>query len=107
MVSEAPGGGKAPAAGRAAEGFLPRVNQLVSLQVVGLTEPLPTDAAFKRFLSTVDAFVSDEVLRHAEVFPTHLADEWFLSAVCALVQLHTRLSGEGFLTLAAAKRFPL
>ncbi len=62
MLSEAPGGGEAPAAGGAAERFLSGVNQLVRLQVVVLTESLPADAALKRLLAAVDAFVSDQVL---------------------------------------------
>lgn len=107
MLSEAPHGGEAPAAGGAAERFVSCVNQLVSLQVVLLTESLPAHAALERFLSAVDAFVPDEVLRHAEVLPADLADVWFLSAVRALVQLHAGLRGEGLLTLIAAERFPL
>lgn len=107
VLSEAPHGAEAAAAGGAAERFLSRVNQLVTLEVVVLTESLPADAALKRLLSAVDAFVSDEVLRHAEALPADLADVRFLSAVCALVQLHARLRGECFLTLSAAERFPL
>lgn len=62
MLSEAPHGGEAPAAGGAAERFLSCVDQLVSLQVVILAESLAADVALKRFLSAVDAFVSDKVL---------------------------------------------
>lgn len=107
MLSQAPHGGEAAAAGGAAERFLSRVNQLVSLQVVGLTEALPADAALERLLAAVDAFVSDEVLRHAEALPAHLADVRFLSRVRAPVQVETRLRGERFLTLSAAEGIPL
>lgn len=107
MLSEAPHGGEAAGAGGAAERFLSRVNQLVRLQVVVLTESLSADAALKWLLSTVDALVSDEVLRHAEALPADLADVRFLSAVRALMQLHAGLRGEAFLTLSAAEQFPL
>lgn len=107
MLLQAPHGGEAPAAGGAAERFLSRMNQLVSLQVVVLTEPFPTDAALEWLLSTVDSFVPEKVLRDTEAFPTDLADERFLSTVRALVQLHAGLCGESFLTLSTAEGLSL
>lgn len=89
VVSEAPHGGEMAAAGRAAEWFLPSVNQLVYLQVAVLAELPPADTALKRLLTAVHTFMSDEILRHVEAPPTDLADKRLFTAVRALVQLHS------------------
>lgn len=96
MVSEAPHGGEAAAAGSAAEGFTSCVDELVTLQVSLLAERLPAHVTLERFLTAVDALVPDEVLRHAEAPPTHLTDEWLLATVRALVKHDAGLCGKAF-----------
>lgn len=103
MLSDAPHGAEVASAGGAAERFLPRVNPLVRLEVVILTESLPAHATLERLLAAVNPCVPDEVLRHAEALPADLADVRLLPAVRALVQLGARLRGEAFLALSAAE----
>lgn len=107
MLAEAPHGGEAAPAGRAAEGFPSCVDELVALQVSLLAELFAAHGALERLLAAVDAFVPDEVLGHAEAPPTQLTDEWLLATVRAQVQRDAGLSGEGFPTLRAAERLPL
>lgn len=107
MLLEAPAGGEVPAAGRAAERFASRVDQLVRLQVPALAELLPADATLKWLFPAVDAFVSDEVLRHAKASPADLADVRLLAAVRALMQRHAGVRGKAFAALSAAKGLPL
>lgn len=85
VFSETPHRGEAAAAGRAAERLLSCMNKMVSLQVVGLTEAPPTDAALKRLLAAVNTFVSYKILRHAKALSADLTDVWPLASVSALV----------------------